>query len=127
MVSATGVRSKLQTKVFGKLGQIILLSNYTSSTIDKWGDALVTYATASSVTAVPYNYVKEQLAWEPFGNLTDGETMFVVPYGTTVGIKDKIVFDTKTWYVKQIEDFPMGDGTSNLVVAKGILLARQIN
>ena len=126
MVSAAGVRSKLQTKVFAKLGQTITIQNYASQTTDKWGDATVTYATGSSVTAVPYNYVKEQLAWESFGDLQDGETMIVVPYDTTIGPKDKVTFDGDTWYVKQIEDFPMGDGTTNLVVAKGVRLAREL-
>lgn len=124
MVSVSGVQSKLVSKVFNKLGSEITVENYSSATKDKWGDGAPSYSAGDTVKAVPYNYVKEALKWESFGDFQQGDVAIVVPHTTTVTLKDRITYDSQTWYVRELEEFVMGDGTTNSKVAIGLLLAR---
>ena len=126
MVSVSSVRNKLQAKVFDKLGSNITIEAYSSDVTNKWGDATTTYAAGTSSQAVPYNYLKQQLRWQPFSDFQEGNVIIVVPYGTSVSPNDKITYDGQTWYVRQIEEFPMGDGTTNYNLATGIELTRSL-
>jgi len=126
MVSVLSVRNKLQAKVFDKLGSNIILNAYTTSTSDKWGDASITYGSNVNSQAVPYNYLKDMLKWETFSDFQQGDVIIVVPYTTSVSPNDKITYDSQTWYVRQVEEFPMGDGTTNYNLATGINLTRSL-
>jgi len=126
MVSVSSVRNKLQTKVFDKLGSILVINARTSTVKDKWGDETPTYGSNTNSQAVPYNYVKDTLKWEGFGDFQEGDVVVVLPYGTTIGPNDKVTYDSQTWYVRQIEEFPMGDGTTNSNLATGVVLKRAI-
>ena len=126
MVSVSGVRNKLGTKVFNKIGSNITIEAYSSDVTDKWGDGTITYSAGVSSQAVMYNYVKDSLKWEAFSDFQQGDLAIVVPYDTTVTANDRITYDSQTWFVRQIENFVMGDGTTNSLLAIGVLLTRSL-
>ena len=109
MSLVSSIQSRIETKIFSRLGSTITRRPYSSQSIDKWGDATVTYGTNESITGVPYSYFNSRDDFQPFGELADGETMIAVKYDQTVNINDLFVFDSKTFIVKEIEEFPLGD------------------
>lgn len=126
MVSVSGVQSILISKVFNSIGSEITIEAYSSDSTTKWGDATITYAAGATSKAVPYNYIAKSLKWEAFSDIQQGDIAIVVPYTTTVGPNDKITYDSKTWYVREIENFVMGDGTTNSLLAIGLLLTEAL-
>ena len=126
MVSVDSVRNKLQAKVFDKLGSLITIEAYSSDVTDDWGDGTITYAAGVSSQAVPYNYFKKNLRWQAFSDYQEGNVIIVVPYTTAIGPNDKVTYDGKTWFVRQIEGFPMGDGTANSNLATGVELTEAL-
>jgi len=126
MVSVTGVQNKLVTKVFNKIGSEVTITPYTSNSKNTRGDATVTYGTPFTSKSVPYNYLKNILKWEPFGDFQQGDTAIVLPHTTTIDAKDKITMDGEEWHVRELESFVMGDGTDLSIVATGLLLTRSL-
>ena len=126
MVSVSSVRNKLQAKVFDKLGSIISIEAYQSDVTDKWGDATITYAAGVDSQAVPYNHIKNLWKVEVFSDFQEGDVIIVVPYTTVVGPNDRITYNGEIWYIRQIERFPMGDGTTDFNLASGINLTRSL-
>jgi head-tail adaptor len=126
MVSATGVQSILISKVFNSIGSNISIEAYSSDVTDKWGDASITYSAGATTKAVPYNYIAKSLKWEAFSDIQQGDVAIVVPYTTTVTADDRITYDSKTWKIRELERFTMGDGTTELLLAIGLLLTEDL-
>jgi hypothetical protein len=117
MVSTAAIRSKLDNKIFDKFGVSATHTPYSSQTLDKWGDGTVTYATAATITIVPYGRITARYVPQPFGDLSENEMAIVVKYSTTIGIDDKITYDSTTYRVSEIEKYDYGG-----VVAQSIRL-----
>ena len=110
MASLSSIQNKLLTKVFNKIGSVATHYPYSSQTTDKWGDSTITYGTSESITYVPYNFISKNKTYEPFGDLKEGELDAVFKHDATLTVRDKLVIDNTTYYVKQIEKFPFSDG-----------------
>ena len=109
MSLVSSIQSRIETKIFSRLGSTITRRPYSSQSVDKWCDATVTYGTNENITGVPYSYFNSRDDFQPFGELADGETMIAIKYDQDVSINDLFVFDSKTFIVKEIEEFPLGD------------------
>lgn len=120
MATLSGIRNKLETKIFSKFGSTATWEAYSSQTLDKWGDTTTSYATGSSITVVPYNYIVSRLNFQPFGNLQENEVALVVRYDQTIGVNDRITYDSTTYRVVEIEKYIYDDG----VLAQAIRLAK---
>ena len=116
MASLEGIRSKLDTKVFGKLGTTALVSSQASASIDKWGDGDITYATGVSAACVPYDYITDRRNYQPFGTLSENDVVFVFRYDTALDLNYKIVYDSTDYLIVEIEDYPYSGGTIALLV-----------
>lgn len=112
MVSLTSVQNKIDTKIFGTKGLAsdVVRYPYSSQTISKWGDATVTYGTTATVKAVPYSMIDKRKDYQPFGDVQKGEVIMAFKHNQTLTEKDKITFDSKTYYIKEIEKFPFQNG-----------------
>ena len=119
MASLSSIRNKLDSKVFAKLGSTAVVASRTDSSQDKWGDAAAeAYASGTTVTVVPFNYMSSDLTYEPFGNLQAGEVAIIGKYSDTFQPRDKVTYDSSDYFVKQIEKFVYDDG----VIAQALLL-----
>ena len=123
MATKTSIRNKLATKVFAKLGSSCTVASVASESTDKWGDATTVYATAVTTSCVPYDYITKRQDYQPFGDLSQGESVMVFPYDTVLHITDKVVFATTTYVVKQIEDFYYDGGS----IAKSVLISESMS
>lgn len=112
MVSLTSVQNKIDTKIFGSKGLAsdVVRHPYSEQSVDKWGDATITYDTSETVKAVPYSMIDKRKDFQPFGDVVEGEIIMAFKHDQTLNEKDKIVFDSKDYYVREIEKFPFQDG-----------------
>lgn len=122
MTLASSIQNRIDSKIFTRLGSTATRSAYLSGSTDEWGDETPTYDTAESITVVPYSYIESRQEYQPFGSLNDGETMIALKYDQSLSINDKFIWDSKTWIVKEIEEFPL----ANENVLKVALLAESI-
>lgn len=83
------------------------------SSIDKWGDLTLSYDSASSIIAIPYGFITHDKIYEMFGNVQDGYTTMAFKHDQELTMFDKITFDSKSFFIKRIEKFPLLNG--NLV------------
>ena len=110
MTLLSSVRNKIGTKIFTRLGSTATRYPYTSQSVDKWGDATESYGSTENITVVPYNYIKKKTSFELFGDLQAGDLLMAFKYDQTLSEKDKIVYDGKTLFIREIEDFIISDG-----------------
>ena len=110
MATLESIRSKLENKVFQKIGSTVILSSYVSGTTSKWGDKTVTYGANTNVTAVPYNLVATEQDFNPFGVANQGETDIVFKYDQALTINDKVTYASKVYRVKMIEKYLFNNG-----------------
>jgi hypothetical protein len=106
----SSIQSRIENKIFSRLGSIVVRTPYTSQVVDKWGDATITSGSSENVTAVPYNYLQNNEMFEKFGELVDGETLMAFKHNQGLNINDVITFDGKTFIIKEITKFPLSDG-----------------
>jgi len=123
MTLLTSIQSKINTKIFDRLGSTVVRYPYNSQSTDKWGDATISYDSTINVTAIPYSYIDKKTDFQPFGDLQDGEVIMAFKYTQSLNEKDKITFDSKTFLVRQVEKFPLADG----VIVKIAKLVEQLN
>ena len=109
MVDTNSIRNKISNKLFSGLGSTATIYNLSSDSLDKWGDSTKTYSSGTSITVVPWGFMYQKEEHNPFGDLQKGEMDVAVPYDTTVSADDKIVYDSKTYKVKDVEKFTLKD------------------
>jgi hypothetical protein len=98
------VRSKLATKVFGKLGKTVTFISKTSPLYNSRGELESVTSSSSTITVVPYNITNKSLEYESFGNIQSGEMFVAIPYTQTVAINDQMVIESVTWEIKEIQE-----------------------
>ena len=98
------VRSKLETKVFARLGKTVTLIKQSSPLYDNRGELSGFSAQTSNITVVPYNITNKSLEYEQFGNIQSGDMFIAVPYTVALGINDVLVLDSVSWQVKEIQE-----------------------
>lgn len=106
----TSVQSKIENRIFSKLGSTVVRTPFVSSVIDKWGDATNTVGTNENILAVPYNLIDSKNEYNPFGILSKGDVVMAFKYDQTLNKDDKITFNSKIYIIKEIETFPMSGG-----------------
>jgi len=119
----TSVRNKIETKIFTRLGSTVTRYPYNAQSVDKWGDSTISYSTTESITSIPYEYINKNTDFQPFGDVQAGDVLMAFKYDQTLNEKDKIVYDTKTYYVRQIENYTISDG----VIVKVARLVEALN
>ena len=123
MVNATSIQNKITTKIFNGLGSTATRYPYASAVEDKWGDGTTTYSASESITVVPYGYINKKANFQPFGNVQAGSLLMAIQYEQSMDEKDKITYDNKTLFVRQIEKFPL----QNALLVKVIELVEELN
>jgi hypothetical protein len=48
-------------------------------------------------------YVADRLNYQPFGDLQEGQVDFVIKYDVTVGYRDKVTWQSQSYYVLEID------------------------
>lgn len=123
MVNAASIQNKIETKIFQGLGSTAQLAAYNEEEIDKWGDSTIEYKERSDIIVVPYNYINKRTDFQPFGDVQKGSVIMAVKHDLKLNVKDKITYDSKTLFVRQIEKFNLQD----LVLVKVIELVEQLS
>lgn len=97
------VRTKLQTKVFDRIGMSVAYkTKNTSSAYDERGDLTSPAYTTSTITVVPYTITKDELQNQTWGNIQVGTMWVAIPYTTTVSVSDLITIDSDDYRVTQV-------------------------
>lgn len=109
MVNTDGIRTKILNKIFTNLGSSATISAYSATSTDKWGDTDVAYGTATDLTIVPWFHVKGREEFESFGDLKTGEMDIAIKHDQTINVNDRIVFDSITYLIKDIEHYQLKD------------------
>jgi len=122
MSFVSSIQSRINNKIFIRLGSIVVRTPYNSKVVDEWGDATITTGTSESITAVPYNYLQHIIDFQKYGDLQDGETLMAFKHDQVLLVRDTITFDNKTFIIKHIEKFPL----SNDNVLKVVRMAESI-
>jgi hypothetical protein len=111
------IRSTLTNKVFNSdLGTDVIITPVTKAASSDGGftPGNETSGTAVTVKGIPYNNATQNLFKELFGNSKAADGTVIVPYNTTVNVGDSAAWLSTTYYVYNVEDYPLGGG----VVAK---------
>jgi len=103
----TKFRNKLEKKVFatGKLASDASFYSKDSISYDEYGSEINVTETSTSIRIVPYNLFGGRVNYLPFGDLQEGDMDAVVPYNTTVFMKQKVTFKSVDYEVKTFEDY----------------------
>lgn len=115
MATLSNIQSKLQTKVFNKLGSTLTVREITTS-INTRGDETTTSTSDTDVIGVPFYYFAQNKNYEQYGQLIEGEFDVIVPYDTTVNTDYQIIFDNKIYDVFQVEKYPYANGNIALLL-----------
>lgn len=110
MSQLDSLRTKIQNKIFNKIGTTGSIETISSSTIDKWGDVTLTYATSTALQIVPYNLIDNRDNYLPFGDLGEKETDAVIPYDTTFTRDARVTFDSQSYKIVEMEKFLYAGG-----------------
>lgn len=108
MVDVTGIRTRLQTKVFTSLGSTITVYGVSSSVVNDYGDITITYDAGTSEKGVPYNLLGQK-TYEPFGELKSNEIDIVLRYDSVITLNSKVLYNSKNYLVLNVEDFVLKD------------------
>jgi hypothetical protein len=110
--------------VFDNLGSTFVLSAYTQTTTNKWGDETASYGAGASVVAVPWNDVSNSTSYQPFGDLQEGQVDMAFKYDQTINVKDILYSGTlvSSYEVKEVEQFPLADG----ILVKVVRLSKKL-
>ncbi len=122
MTLLTSIQSKINNKIFDRLGSSVNRTPYASQTLSKWGDSTITYDSPETIKAIPYSEIDKRKEEQPFGELQEGEVIMAFKWNQSINEKDKIAFDSKNFLVRQVEKFPLQDG----FIVKIVFLVEQI-
>lgn len=103
-------QEKVNTRLFDNIGTTVVLSAYTQTSTNDYGDELASYAVASSIVAVPYSLISKNNNYQPFGDMQEGDMDIVFKYNQTINLKDRITVFGTNYLVKSVEDFPIANG-----------------
>lgn len=123
MTLLTSIQDKINSKIFTRLGSTVTRTPYTSQSVDKWGDATISYDSTEDISAIPYSMIDKRTEFQPFGDTQEGEIIMAFKYNQTLNVKDKVTFDSKDFLVRQVEKFPLQDG----FIVKIVRLVEQLN
>lgn len=120
------IRNKLDKKLFNTnavLRSDVTIYTYTegSASFGGYSDADATYSSGTVYAGVPYNNIPKQFSVQPFGDLQEGDMFLVVRYDTPLEIKDKVSFNSITYFVQQVKEIPINNG----IAAKIAQIRRQ--
>lgn len=121
MSRLSSIQNKIQVKIFDGIGTSGTLETVNTNSTDKWGDATISYNTATTLSIVPYNLIDYNRAYMPFGDLGEMESDAVIPYDTSFGVNDRITFDGQAYKIINIEKFLFTGGN----LAYAIRLVKQ--
>ncbi len=113
MASASSIQNKLNVKIFNKFGSDITIENVSSSSLNNYGDANITYSAGVTAVGVPYNQIAGR-SWESFGDLNEGDIDIIFKYTETINIDDRVTFGGVQYKVVRREDYPYDN--SNLAI-----------
>lgn len=122
------IRTKLQSKVFDRIGKTATYKTKSSPLYNSRGEEESQSYTSSTITLVLYDITDSRRNYQPFGNLIDGEMAAAIPYTTTVGIGDLIVVEGYTWEVSEISMNYLPDNTVTIarIVRRGVAEAQTL-
>lgn len=109
MVSVTNIRNKIETRIFDGIGSSAEYYASSTRTDNEYGDVTETFDTPVSITIVPWNNMYSQQSFESFGVLEKGEVDIALKYDQTISVYDKIVYDSRTFRVKQVDNYNIKD------------------
>jgi hypothetical protein len=140
MSKASTAKARIESQIIDSLGSTATRYPFSSESLNKWGDSTPVYGgtggllmpvvmpvvfqagATESVTCVPYNAIFKRNSFQAFGDLQEGDVVMVFKDGQTLNQKDKIVYGSEDYFVRQIENFPLQD--VNLV--KVVLLSKDL-
>lgn len=116
------IRNKLSSKIFAPntLSGDATLKKPTITYNDRGEEDSVTYTT-STIQAVVYNAEESRLNYEAFGDLIEGALEAVVPYDTSVEVKDTLEVEGTDYRVTSIDPNYLAGGST----AKILLLTKK--
>lgn len=110
MVDVANLQNRINTKIFDLVGSNLAASSLSTSSVDKWGDAVKTYTSIGTLSAVPWFHVKGRLDYQPFGDLVAGEVDMAFKHDVNIDIGYVVLLNNDYFEVKEIEKFPLKDG-----------------
>lgn len=107
MSLTTKFRNKLEKKVFGTGKLASDATFYEKSTVayNERGEEIGTTETGTTIRFVPFNLIAGRVNYVPFGDMEEADTDAVVPYDTTVFIKQKVSFQGIDYEIKYFENY----------------------
>ena len=109
------IRNKLDTKVFAVIGKTVTWRSKDAPTYTDRGEEEDTTYTDSDIVVVPYNIVNSQTSFETIGDQDQGTMEVVVRYDVLIKLEDKLVIETVSWTVKDIEVNYLPDNVATIV------------
>ena len=129
MSDLTHIRNKIQKGVFDRLGTTAELLT-TSSVATSYGgytSGAISITSTQDITVALYSSYPERNAYQPFGNITAGDFIVLMPYTLedSVSKGTHIRYDSVTYTVHEIEKYIIDNGTV-LVAARCTRDAEQL-
>lgn len=97
------VRTKLENKIFSRLGKSVTLIKKSTPVYNSRGEQDSVTTTSSTISCVPYNIVDKRQSYQKFGELEEGDMDIALPYTVTVNIDDELTIESVNYVIKAIE------------------------
>jgi len=112
------IRSRLQTKVFDRIGKTVSLKsiNTATSVYDSRGELTSPAYTTTTTVMVPYDITKDDRLNEAWGSYVGGSTFMAVPYTITIKIDDIVVMEGYNYVVDRISPNFLPDNVVTIVM-----------
>jgi hypothetical protein len=108
---------------FTKVGSTAELYTQTSTSYDEYGTEYSQVESSASIDIVPYNLFGGRINYQPFGDLNEGDSDAVVPWDTSISVKDKLTLNSVEYEVKNKEEYLV----KNVFVAIAIRITKKLD
>jgi len=94
---------------------------------DKWGDKTITTGDVVNTIGINYNYFPTRLNIQPIGKVTESDIIIIIKDTETItapsgGTQYKVVFNTVTYDVTEVEDYIV----NNVTLAKQVVCKKRL-
>lgn len=123
MVSASAVKTKIDTVVSRTdLRRNIVVNHYTSAT-NAFGEDILTFSSQETFTGIILNYRSYKHKFDPEGDFSNSEFIIYLSTDDSISKTDIIEMFNSEYIVEGIDKFPLG----TLLVAQRIFVSEKLD
>jgi len=108
-------RDSLDEEIFEVIGKTVTLVTEGSEVYNERGELENTTNVTTSIIGVPYNITNARQTHQSFGEIEEGDMDMVLRYDQAIAIDNKVIIDSQTYKVKEIQENYLPDNVATIV------------